>query len=210
MLSDVGRFVFRLAFPIPGVRDYTCCFRAYAIGPLAPGQLVYGDELCTPRGFEAMVDLLLRLRQVGMRAAEVPLRPRLRHRASAQSKMRVWRTIRSTLGLLAHAARRPLHAGTPPRMSRRSSARQPAVKIAVIVGTRPEIVKMAPMMRASHAAGHEYRRDSHWPALLAEDDGMFFERARPATPDHNLDVGSGSQPFQIGAVLLRLEDVLSR
>jgi dolichol-phosphate mannosyltransferase len=99
-LSDIGRLVFQVTFPIRGVRDYTCCFRAYRLPPLQRARLVYGDELCTARGFEAVVDLLLRLRQVGIRASEVPLELDYSERVG-QSKMRVARTIRSTLGLLA-------------------------------------------------------------------------------------------------------------
>lgn len=98
ILSDCGRLVFRVAFPIRGVRDYTCGYRAYAYEPLLRAHLVYGDQLCTQRGFEATVDLLLRLRQVGITAAEVPLELDYSVRAG-QSKMRVARTIRSSLGL---------------------------------------------------------------------------------------------------------------
>lgn len=99
LLSDGGRFLFRVSFPIPGVRDYTCGFRAYAAEPLRRARLVYGDDLCTRRGFEATVDLLLRLRQVGIRAEEVPLRLDYSARAG-QSKMRVGRTVRASLGLV--------------------------------------------------------------------------------------------------------------
>jgi dolichol-phosphate mannosyltransferase len=99
-LSDIGRLVFQVAFPIRGVRDYTCCFRAYRIPPLQRARLIYGDELCTARGFEAVVDLLLRLRQVGIRASEVPLKLDYSERVG-QSKMRVLQTIRNTLALLA-------------------------------------------------------------------------------------------------------------
>lgn len=83
------------------------------------------------------------------------------------------------------------------------------MKIAVIVGTRPEIVKMAPIIRASHAAGHEtvvIHSGQHYSPNMSD---IFFEQLDLPLPDHNLDVGSGSHPFQIGSVLLRLEDVLS-
>jgi dolichol-phosphate mannosyltransferase len=100
MLSDVGRLVFQATFPIRGVRDYTCCFRAYRADILQRARLVYGDELCTARGFEAVLDLLLRLRQLGLRATEVPIDLRYAERVG-QSKMKVVRTIRSTLALLA-------------------------------------------------------------------------------------------------------------
>lgn len=99
-LSDVGRLLFQATFPIRGVRDYTCCFRAYRLSKLRQGVVVYGDELCTARGFEAVLDLLLRLRQVGLTATEVPLDLDYTERVG-QSKMKVARTIRSTLRLLA-------------------------------------------------------------------------------------------------------------
>ena len=100
LLSAAGRWMFRVAFPIDGVRDYTCGYRAYGIPALRRARLVYGDGLVTQRGFEATVDLLLRLRQVGVVAAEVPLHLDYTERVG-QSKMNVWKTIRSTLWLLA-------------------------------------------------------------------------------------------------------------
>src|SRR5262249_20331808 len=33
-LSDAGRWIFQVVYPIPGVRDYTCCFRAYRVPAL--------------------------------------------------------------------------------------------------------------------------------------------------------------------------------
>lgn len=99
ILSDGSRLLFRAAFPIRGIRDYTCGYRAYAMAPLRRARLVYGDELCTQRGFEATVDLLLRLRQVGITASEVPLELDYSSRVG-QSKMRVMRTVRSSLGLI--------------------------------------------------------------------------------------------------------------
>jgi dolichol-phosphate mannosyltransferase len=100
LISALGRSVFRLAFPMEGVRDYTCGYRCYGVPALRRARVVYGDDLVTQRGFEATVDLLLRLRQVGIRAAEVPLLLDYSGRVG-ESKMRVWRTIRSTLWLLA-------------------------------------------------------------------------------------------------------------
>jgi dolichol-phosphate mannosyltransferase len=100
VLSDGGRFLFQGTFPILNVRDYTCCFRAYRVAKLREAVLVYGDDLCTARGFEAVLDLLLRLRQVGIRASEVPLDLDYTARVG-QSKMKVFRTIRNTLALLA-------------------------------------------------------------------------------------------------------------
>jgi dolichol-phosphate mannosyltransferase len=98
-LSDVGRIVFQSLYPIPGVRDYTCCFRAYAVPLLRRARAVYGDQLCTARGFEAVMDLLLRLAPLKPRVAEVGFVLDYGGRVG-QSKMKVLRTIRSTVGLL--------------------------------------------------------------------------------------------------------------
>ncbi len=82
------------------------------------------------------------------------------------------------------------------------------MKIAVMVGTRPEVVKMAPVIRASREAGIEtivLHSGQHYSTDLS---GIFFEQLELPLPDHNLHVGSGSHPFQIGTMLLRLEEVL--
>jgi dolichol-phosphate mannosyltransferase len=99
-LSDMGRLVFQVMFPIPGVRDYTCCFRAYRVPLLRRARLAFGNELCTARGFEAVMDLLLRLRPLGVRATELGFELDYGERVG-QSKMKVFKTIRTTLALLA-------------------------------------------------------------------------------------------------------------
>ena len=49
-LSDAGRLVFQALFPIPGVRDYTCCFRAYRVDLLAGGPASRGATTCARPG----------------------------------------------------------------------------------------------------------------------------------------------------------------
>ena len=99
-LSDVGRLVFQTLYPIPGVRDYTCCFRAYRVPMLRKARLVYGEDLCTARGFEAVMDLLLRLGPLGVRVSELGFVLDYGGRVG-QSKMKVMKTIRSTIALLS-------------------------------------------------------------------------------------------------------------
>lgn len=82
------------------------------------------------------------------------------------------------------------------------------MKIAAMVGTRPEVVKMAPIIRASLAAGVEtlvLHSGQHYSRDMS---AVFFEQLGLPAPDHNLRVGSGSHVFQIGTTLLRLEKVL--
>ncbi|NOT32653.1 MAG: glycosyltransferase family 2 protein [Candidatus Eisenbacteria bacterium] len=98
-LSDVGGFVFKTLYPIPGVRDYTCCFRAYRVPILRRARLVYGDDLCTAKGFEAVMDLLLRLGPLDVKVSEIGFVLDYGERVG-QSKMKVMKTIRSTIALL--------------------------------------------------------------------------------------------------------------
>jgi dolichol-phosphate mannosyltransferase len=117
-LSDIGRLVFRALYPIPGVRDYTCCFRAYRVPILKRARAVYGDALCTARGFEAVMDLLLRLGPLGVRVAEVGFVLDYGERVG-QSKMKVLRTIRSTVGLLMRRRFERMTRYTPSRIEAR-------------------------------------------------------------------------------------------
>jgi len=120
-LSDAGRLVFQVLFPIPGVRDYTCCFRAYRVRLLRRARLAWGDELCTARGFEAVMDLLLRLRPLGLRAIEMGFELDYGERAG-QSKMKVLRTTRTTLALLARRFFERFTVASPARVRARIAA----------------------------------------------------------------------------------------
>jgi dolichol-phosphate mannosyltransferase len=99
-LYSVGaRWLFQLLFPIRGVRDYTCGFRAYRTESLRAAIAKYGDGLISETGFSCMADLLLKLRTLPIEMTEVPLELHYDRRGGG-SKMRVLRTIRQTLGLL--------------------------------------------------------------------------------------------------------------
>jgi len=65
MLSRGASWLFRLAFPIAGVKDYTCGYRAYRAGLLRRGFECYGDDLLSEPGFQCTVDLLLKLARLG-------------------------------------------------------------------------------------------------------------------------------------------------
>lgn len=128
-LSDIGRLVFQTLYPIPGVRDYTCCFRAYRAPILKRARLVYGDELCTARGFEAVMDLLLRLGPLGVRATEIGFVLDYGERVG-QSKMKVLKTIRSTIALLLRRRFERMTKYTPGAIARRLSEAQGSAAVA--------------------------------------------------------------------------------
>ncbi|MFO0946355.1 MAG: glycosyltransferase [Planctomycetota bacterium] len=98
-LSFAARVLFQVVFPIRGVRDYTCGYRAYRGEILRQAFEKYGDDFVNEEGFQCMVDILLKLRKMDVIFREVPLILRYDQKAGA-SKMNVGRTIRRTLQLM--------------------------------------------------------------------------------------------------------------
>jgi UDP-N-acetylglucosamine 2-epimerase (non-hydrolysing) len=75
------------------------------------------------------------------------------------------------------------------------------VKLAIVVGTRPEIVKMAPVVRAAVARGLRpllVHTGQHYSFELDE---VFFRELGLPEADVNLGVGSGEAAEQLAAIL---------
>jgi dolichol-phosphate mannosyltransferase len=98
-LSFAASVLFRIVFPTPGVRDFTCGYRAYRASALNAAVARYRKEFIDQEGFQCMVDILLKLRRMNLRFGEVPLVLRYDLKAG-KSKMKVLRTIAKTLVLL--------------------------------------------------------------------------------------------------------------
>jgi dolichol-phosphate mannosyltransferase len=96
-LSLVANTVYALVEPIPGVRDYTCGFRAFRLAVLARAHR--NRPLVEARGFGATPELLLKAAAAGARASEVPLVLRY-DRKAGPSKMRTLQAMRENLGVL--------------------------------------------------------------------------------------------------------------
>ncbi len=99
-LSRGASLLLKLFFPIPGAKDYTCGYRAYHGAELKRAYRLYGDRLVEERGFTCMAEILIKLRAVRARVAEVPLVLRYDLK-SGQSKMKVLRTILRYFVLIA-------------------------------------------------------------------------------------------------------------
>jgi dolichol-phosphate mannosyltransferase len=98
-LSYAASLLFRLVFPIRGVRDFTCGYRAYRASVLRQAFGRYREEFINEDGFQCMVDILLKLRRMNLRFSEVALILRY-DRKEGKSKMKVLRTSLRTLGLM--------------------------------------------------------------------------------------------------------------
>lgn len=99
LMSRGASLLMRIFFPIRGVRDFTCGYRAYRASVLRAAVEHYQGEFVNQEGFQCMVDILLKLRQMDLIFGEVPLLLRY-DRKGGQSKMKVWQTARQTLLLL--------------------------------------------------------------------------------------------------------------
>jgi UDP-N-acetylglucosamine 2-epimerase (non-hydrolysing) len=82
--------------------------------------------------------------------------------------------------------------------------------LAFVVGTRPEIIKMAPIIRECQQLGianviiHTGQHYSY------EMDKVFFEELELRDPNHVLGVGSGTNAEQIGKILVGVENALMK
>lgn len=92
VFSRGASLLLRLFFPIPGVRDYTCGYRAYRGAVLSQAFVTYGDRFIEESGFTCMAEILIKLRRLSVRAGEVPLVLRYDLKSGA-TKMKVMRTI---------------------------------------------------------------------------------------------------------------------
>ncbi len=99
LLSFGASMLFRVLYPISGVKDYTCGYRAYRADVLQQAVAHYGSEFLNQDGFQCMVDILLKLRPLHLVFGEVPFILRYDFKEGA-TKMRVWRTVRQTLVVL--------------------------------------------------------------------------------------------------------------
>jgi UDP-N-acetylglucosamine 2-epimerase (non-hydrolysing) len=82
------------------------------------------------------------------------------------------------------------------------------MKISIILGTRPEIVKFSPIIRECVRLGLDFfilHTGQHYSYNM---DKVFFEQLNLPDAKYNLDVGSGNHGQQTGKMLAGIEDVL--
>ncbi len=82
------------------------------------------------------------------------------------------------------------------------------MKVCIVLGTRPEIVKMAPLVRACQRRGVEFFLIHTGQHYSYEMDRIFFRDLELPDPRYNLNVGSGAHGRQTGAILAAIEKVL--
>jgi dolichol-phosphate mannosyltransferase len=99
LMTYGAKLLFQTIMPIPGVRDYTCGYRAYRKNVLKDSMDFYGDSFVSEKGFSCMADVLLKMRRFKYAFGEVPFLLRYDQKLG-DSKMAVGRTVWLTLKLL--------------------------------------------------------------------------------------------------------------
>lgn len=82
------------------------------------------------------------------------------------------------------------------------------MKALVVAGARPNFMKVAPILRALQAAGHQgvlVHTGQHYDPMMSD---AFFRDLELPAPDHHLGVGSGSHAVQTARVMEAFEPVL--
>jgi len=82
--------------------------------------------------------------------------------------------------------------------------------IGIILGTRPEIIKMSPVIRECERKKLDYFILHTGQHYSYEMDRVFFEELELPEPAYNLDVGSGTQAEQTGRIMVGVEGILSK
>ncbi len=80
--------------------------------------------------------------------------------------------------------------------------------VAIILGTRPEIIKMSPVIRECEQRGMDYfilHTGQHYSYNM---DRVFFEQLKLPEAKYNLEAGSGTHGEQTGKMLAGIEKVL--
>jgi len=82
------------------------------------------------------------------------------------------------------------------------------MKIAIILGTRPEIIKLSPIIRICESEGLDYfiiHTNQHYSENM---DKVFFDDLELPQPKYNLEVGSGTKDEQVDKGKAEIEKVL--
>ena len=85
-----------------------------------------------------------------------------------------------------------------------------ALKFSVVMGTRPEIIKLSPIIRECQRLNLDFfilHTGQHYSYNM---DKVFFEQLQLPEAKHNLDVGSGPHGAQTGKMLAGIEEILQK
>jgi UDP-N-acetylglucosamine 2-epimerase (non-hydrolysing) len=84
------------------------------------------------------------------------------------------------------------------------------MKICLILGTRPEIIKLSPVIKELRLKCIEFfiiHSNQHYSENM---DSIFFKDLDLPAPKYNLNIGSGGHSLQTGSILIKIEPILEK
>lgn len=97
-ISHCANRLMRIFFPIRGIKEYSCGYRVYRVSAIKKAMGIFKDKFITLKewGFVVTVEILIKLRMIGCKMAEVPFVLKYERKRSS-SKNNV---IKSIIGYL--------------------------------------------------------------------------------------------------------------
>ena len=103
LMTYAANFMYRVCFPIKGIRNYTGFYRAVRGSALKQAYDHYGYHFVTLKGFGCMAEILIKFRKLQMFIAEVPMIIRYDLKTSP-SKLKIFETVREHVNtMLGHS-----------------------------------------------------------------------------------------------------------
>lgn len=144
-ISRCANLLFKLSFPIPGVWEYTCGYRAYRAAIIQDAIAIFGNKFIDLKGmgFTGTLEKLIKLKLMGARMTEIPYVLRYDQKLSTSKVATSITTLGCLLLILKH---RIWWKGEPERWLEMIEARKalvyaqelPTVSIGASQGVRQE------------------------------------------------------------------------
>jgi dolichol-phosphate mannosyltransferase len=102
VLSTGCNLIYRILFPMTGIREYTGFYRAYLVSGLRRTLARFAEinePLISVPGFACAAEILIKARRMPLFMVEVPMLVRY-DKKGGKSKLRIWRTIGEHLGII--------------------------------------------------------------------------------------------------------------
>jgi dolichol-phosphate mannosyltransferase len=102
-MSRIANFIMKSVFPIPGLWEYTCGYRAYRVSLIQDAIRIFGNRFIDLKGmgFTGTVEKVIKCKMMGARVAEVPFVLRYDRKMSSSKVV----TSITTLGYLTLIAK---------------------------------------------------------------------------------------------------------
>lgn len=73
-ISRIANLLFKMAFPIKGIKEYTCGFRAYKVSLIQDALEIFGNKFIDLKGlgFTGTLEKLIKCRMMGAKITEIP------------------------------------------------------------------------------------------------------------------------------------------